>query len=109
MIPTDIAESCLRDHWELEGSLARLDGEQDANFRVTCTDGREFVLKVMHEGCDPDDLDFLVSALRHLEAANSRVPAVIPARDGTLIQTFEASGTTRLAWLTSSSYWRQPR
>ena len=99
VITTDIAGHCLRKHWGLEGTLTRLDGEQDANFQVNCSDGRTFVLKIMHEGCDPQDLDFRICALHCLESADARWPAVVPANSGDKVVTVEAGGTRRLAWL----------
>ena len=99
MITTDIAAQCLRAHWGLEATLERLDGERDANFRVSCADGSAFVLKIMHQGCDPEDLDFRICALHYLANAGASCPTVVPAVSGDRIVALHIAGSTRLAWL----------
>ena len=88
MITTEFAQHCLQQHWGLDASLERLDGEQDANFLARCADGSQYVLKIMHQGCDAEDLEFRVSALQHLDgigpdAARALMDQGVPV--GTLV------------------------
>lgn len=66
------------------GELDPLEGERDQNHRLTCADGRVFVLKVSGSGEEPGVVDFQIEALRHLErtAPSLPVPRVVPTLGG---------------------------
>ena len=81
----------LEDAYGLGGSLCPLISERDQNFRLDCTNGKRFVVKIANE-CEPAEItDFQVRVLRHLETANCPVPVplVVPTRLGTLVADIE--------------------
>src|SRR5580704_1297740 len=84
------------------GVLAQtLPGEYDDNFRLTATDGRAFVLKVMHPARERGFIDLQCQALRHL-APHLGLPRVLPNREGQLFASITvADGSNRLVWLLS--------
>jgi len=87
------------------GVLAQtLPGEYDDNFRLTATDGRAFVLKVMHPARERGFIDLQCQVLRHLaqRAPQLGLPRVLPNREGQLFASITAAdGSNRLVWLLS--------
>ena len=53
----------LQDRWGIGGEFLRLSGERDQNFRLTTTDGIQYVLKVSSPAEDPLLVDFQTRAL----------------------------------------------
>ena len=98
---TDIAQACLARYWGLHGDLSRLDGERDANFRVSASDGKNYVLKIMHSGCLADSVDFQAAALAYLRPLGLNLPRVISNLEGKTLTRVSIDGETRLAWLLS--------
>jgi 4-aminobutyrate aminotransferase-like enzyme/Ser/Thr protein kinase RdoA (MazF antagonist) len=93
-----------RERYGLEISAQTLPGEYDDNFRLTATDGRAFVLKVMHPARESSFIDLQCQALRHLaqRAPQLGLPRVLPNRDGQLFASITAAdGSNRLVWLLS--------
>jgi 4-aminobutyrate aminotransferase-like enzyme/Ser/Thr protein kinase RdoA (MazF antagonist) len=93
-----------RELYGLETVAKSLPGEYDDNFHLTCPDGREFVLKVMHPARECSFLDLQCQALTHLakHAPGLTLPRVIANRSAKLFQTITtADGTGRLAWMLS--------
>ncbi len=85
-------QSQLQTAWGLDAPLIRLDGEYDLNFAAG-----DMIFKVMRAGCDPQLIDMQVQALSLL--GGQRVPAIVPALDGALVQTLpDNSGADRLVW-----------
>lgn len=79
-----------------------LPGEYDNNFYVNATDGREFVLKVMHPARERSFIDLQSQALRHLaqRAPQLALPRVIPAKNGEFFhEIHRADGTARWIWM----------
>lgn len=99
MTSTETAARYLAQGWGLTATLKPLDGEQDANFHARSDDGREFVFKIMHVGCDPNNLDFQVAALRHLEGVNADLPRIVPDLTGAAVRAIDIEGQPRQAWL----------
>ncbi len=92
----------LREHWGLDARLTRLDGEYDLNFLVEATNGQDYVLKVMHAGCDAALVDLQIKALGHLSAAAPGLPfpAVYPDLNGMMLpEIADAHGQPRQVWL----------
>jgi len=86
----------------LEVSAQTLPGEYDDNFRLTATDGRAFVLKVMHPARESSFIDLQCQALRHLaqRAPQLGLPRVLPNSNGELFASITAAdGSNRLVWL----------
>lgn len=63
----------LRDY-SLPGSLTRLEGERDQNFRLTEPEGRRWVVKVVNPEEPPAIVDCQLRALLHLEAVDPGLP-----------------------------------
>jgi hypothetical protein len=88
----------------LSTTAAPLAGEYDSNYHLTASDGREFVLKVMHPTRDRGFVDMQCQALRTLaeRAPTLTLPRVIPSNDGSMIASIaDADGSARLVWLLS--------
>src|SRR5580692_11409666 len=104
--PTTEAEAVRIAHelYGLDAAARSLPGEYDDNFRLTATDGRAFVLKVMHPARERGFIDLQCQALRHLaqRAPHLGLPRVLPNREGQLFASITAAdGSNRLVWLLS--------
>jgi 4-aminobutyrate aminotransferase-like enzyme/Ser/Thr protein kinase RdoA (MazF antagonist) len=55
-------------------SVTPLSGERDRNFRLRTADGREYVLKIVDAGADPQATDCQVRVLRHLAEQDPALP-----------------------------------
>lgn len=90
----------LKEHWGIDATLSRLDGEYDLNFLALGK--RDFVLKVMRPGCDSDLVDIQCRALNHIgtKARDVPVPRVQISLSGGLFETIaDESGQSRLVWV----------
>ncbi|MEO5762663.1 MAG: phosphotransferase, partial [Vicinamibacteria bacterium] len=89
------------------GSVTALDGEYDANFRISAVGGRRFVLKVMHPGRQASLLELQCAALLHLAKTmpSLGLPRVQATLSGDLMAKTEVPLTggegaeSRLVWL----------
>lgn len=101
-VETDEAIRLAHEHFDVgpRGSLLveALPGEYDANFKLTTSEGRRFVLKVMHPGRDRGLVELQCAALQHLAnaAPNLTVPRVQPTRSGDPVALGE-----RIVWMLS--------
>lgn len=70
----------VRQNYGLEGDFKPLISERDQNFRLSCADGRQFVLKIANAAEDAVATDFQIQALLYLEArlAAHDYPIVVP-------------------------------
>jgi Ser/Thr protein kinase RdoA (MazF antagonist) len=73
-LPLERAARLAREHYGLEARITRLTGERDENFRLSGTDGRDYVLKVAHRAEDAAITDLAAAALLHLERQDSALP-----------------------------------
>jgi 4-aminobutyrate aminotransferase-like enzyme/Ser/Thr protein kinase RdoA (MazF antagonist) len=93
-----------RELYGLEATARALPGEYDDNFHLSCSDGRAFVLKVMHPAREGSFIDLQCRALTHLaqRAPQLPLPRVTPNRRGELFSAITAAdGSARLVWLLS--------
>ena len=100
---TEAAE-LAREIYNLDARASRLPGEYDDNFRLSVTDGSEFVLKVMHAARKRPFLELQCAALEHLRrrAPSHPLPRVRPARMGEpFVQRTFAEDAVRFVWLLS--------
>ena len=98
------AANLARELYGIEATARSLPGEYDHNFHLTCADGREFVLKVMHPARERSFLELQCDALTHLakHAPRLTVPRVIANRNGQSFQaTAPGEGSERLVWMLS--------
>jgi len=95
-------QHALKEHWSVDATLERLDGEYDLNLRATGRDGSSFILKVMRVGCEHALVDMQVKAFEHiaLRQPDLPCPAVIPATDQSVLLTLkDEDGQDRLVWV----------
>jgi len=73
----------LRDHYDLTGTLTRLEGELDENYLFEGAFGRR-IFKLMRPGCDAGFIDMQIKAHQHLEKAGLpfKVPPVVHTLSG---------------------------
>ncbi|MBK5568343.1 aminotransferase class III-fold pyridoxal phosphate-dependent enzyme [Ensifer sp. SSB1] len=93
----------LKETYGIDASLSPLPGEHDLNYRVTATDGGEFLLK-LHAVGDADELDMQVAVLEHLAAKSTdlSISRALRTRSGGVTSGIELRGrrTARLlSWL----------
>ena len=90
-----------RDLYRLEARARPLPGEYDDNFHLTASDGREFVLKVMHPAREREFVELQCRALRHLEqrAPHLSLPRVCATPGGEVFTAATVDGAKRLVWL----------
>ena len=100
MTSTDTARQVLKDLYEIDAELTRLYGELDDNFLAVSDSGEKRILKIMHEGCDPQRVDLQYRAMAHLAdaAGNLNLPQVIPTTAGRAYVEFSVGGVKRLVW-----------
>jgi hydroxylysine kinase len=99
---TELAVALARDHYGLSVQATRLTGERDENFRLSATDGTEYVLKIAHEAEAPSVTELLAAVLVYLEQADPTLPCprVLRARTGaTQVHFTDANGRARTARL----------
>jgi 4-aminobutyrate aminotransferase-like enzyme/Ser/Thr protein kinase RdoA (MazF antagonist) len=80
----EAALSLLERHWGRGGELSSLHGERDLNFRVECSGGERYVLKV-HNPADPAEVVAMRSeAIAHIQRVDPLLPVAgpVPDRDG---------------------------
>lgn len=92
----------VRREYGLAGTIRALPGYSDLNFRLDTGSG-DYVLKLMHAGCEPVLVDLQIAAMTHL---NERLePPITPGVCRTLSGADTAwfadpvNGAKRLAWL----------
>ena len=73
-VSTEDVEKLARDRYGLTATAARLTGERDENFRLTCADGARYVLKIASAAEEPEITDLPTAALLHLERVDPRFP-----------------------------------
>src|SRR5258708_10024421 len=86
----------------IQATARALPGEYDDNFHLAGSDGRAFVLKVMHPARERSFIDLQCRALTHLaqRAPQLPMPRVTPNRSGEQFTSIVAAdGSTRLVWL----------
>ena len=94
----------LRGQFSIDGRLTRLATEKDDTFRVECTDGNKYILKIANPSEDGAEISLQVKLLQHIEAADPDlpVPRLIPNRDGQVqFQIRDAAGQLRQTRLMS--------
>ena len=74
----------LAEHFGLCGTLERLTGERDTNFRLLSADGRRFVVKLSHPAEPAAAVTAQTRALAHVAHRDPTLPTqrLVPARDG---------------------------
>jgi Ser/Thr protein kinase RdoA (MazF antagonist) len=83
-----------RDYWGLEARARPLVSERDQNFRLTCQDGNEYVLKIANAAEPSAVTEFQVAALLHIAAsAHARG---IPISAPEVLKTPDGASTVRL-------------
>lgn len=85
-VPIDWAAAVLQAHWGVDGTLAPLSGERDANFRVDADDGTRWLFKAAHPIEPPEVTDYQTQALDHLARHAPALPVqrLRPTRGGAL-------------------------
>jgi Ser/Thr protein kinase RdoA (MazF antagonist) len=83
-LPLSRARDLARVCYGLEARVVRLTGERDENFKLTSSDGSDYVLKVAHPAEDPGVTDVSTAALLHLEKQDPGLPCprVVHERGG---------------------------
>jgi hydroxylysine kinase len=92
----------LRARYDLDGSLTRLATEKDDTFRVNCSDGGAFLLKVANPAESAQEISFQVDVMDHVARTDPSlpVPRTLPDRDGrTYPETVDRAGQRRYARL----------
>jgi 4-aminobutyrate aminotransferase-like enzyme/Ser/Thr protein kinase RdoA (MazF antagonist) len=101
LAPAD-ASRIVQEVFALDATARSLPGEYDNNFHLQTSDGREFVVKLMHPDRQESFVDMQCRALAHLaaRAPHLSLPRVVPTLKGHLFSRSRAEdGSTRLVWL----------
>ena len=100
-LPESAVHSHLLEAYALPGSLSRLEGERDQNFRLTEIEGRRWVVKVVHPDEPAGIVEGQIAALLHLEAVDPElpVPRVRRANGGATISRLEGHQFIVLSYL----------
>jgi 4-aminobutyrate aminotransferase-like enzyme/Ser/Thr protein kinase RdoA (MazF antagonist) len=103
-VSTDDAAQLARELYGFEVCARSLPGEYDNNFHVTTSDGRAFVLKVMHPSRERAFIDMQCAALAHLaeHAPDLALQRVQWTRSGeAFAKATLRNGEERFVWLLS--------
>jgi len=101
-IPPAEAARIVRELFSLDTTAGPLPGEYDDNFHLQTSDGRAFVLKIMHPARESSFVDMQCRALAHLalRAPHLALPRVISSSRGELFSRLTvADESDRLIWL----------
>ena len=99
-VPPEEAERLAQERWGLVATATRLSGERDENFRLSCADGTQYVLKLANPAEDPAVTDLPTAALLHVERTDPTFPCprVLRDREGhTLCRYEDGAGQKRTA------------
>jgi Ser/Thr protein kinase RdoA (MazF antagonist) len=99
-VSCDEAEKFARERYGLDAAATRLTGERDENFKLSCSGGRHYVLKIASAAEPPDVTDLPTAALLHVERVDPGFPCprVLRNLDGLTQSGFQdASGAQRTA------------
>jgi len=94
------AERLAHERYGLDASATRLTGERDENFKLSCKDGRQYVLKIASAAEGSDVTDLPAAALLHVERVDPGFPCprVLRNRVGLTQSGYQdASGAQRTA------------
>ena len=94
------AVALARDGYGLEVRAERLTGERDENFRLTASDGAQYVLKIANAAEQPAVSELLTAALRHVAQVDPTLPCprVVTAHGGgDQVDFIDESGARRTA------------
>src|SRR5262245_17980335 len=83
------AERIAQTEFGKTGCASRFPGERDQNFRLTCVDGSEFVLKISHACEDRSNVELQNLALEHarIAAASLQIPKLVKSESVDFIVT----------------------
>ena len=98
----DQARQLAQRLWGVEGAATPLPSERDQNFRLSCANGREYVLKLANATEQVEVLAYQNAALEHLArtAPGLALPRVCRTAGGEdIVPTIAEDGTTHLARL----------
>jgi len=84
----------ILDQFGLAGEFTGLVSERDQNFRLSCDDGRRYVVKITNSGEPEAVTDFQIQALLHMEKYGCAVvvPRIIRTIDGSVSTTLLSQG-----------------
>ncbi|MER9820235.1 phosphotransferase [Mesorhizobium sp. M0129] len=103
-ISNNEAQSIAESLYEKSGSTKRFESEKDDTFLLDCEGKGQFVLKIAHPSESPEELDFQVKLIRHIEseAPSLPVPRVFQDRHGQILPVVRtSSGEQRVVRLFS--------
>lgn len=88
------AEAFLERAFGVRGRLSRLGSQQDTNFRVDCSDGRRWVLKIANRATSVEELTAQCRVLTALADSEDdlRVPRPFAGLDGAAVQILDVEG-----------------
>lgn len=98
-IPVAEAQALARDLYGFEGSLSRLGGERDSNFKIIRPDGKAFVLKVLHPAEGRQTVEMQIAALQHLDRSIPVQRAVETLSGEDIVEHVTPDGDKRLVWM----------
>ncbi len=98
----EAASTLAAEHFALDGRVARLESERDANFRIDA-DEASYVLKVYNAAERASVVEMQEQAMLHAAAADPglQVPRILSTRRGDLHAPVELDGRVHLVHLTS--------
>jgi 4-aminobutyrate aminotransferase-like enzyme/Ser/Thr protein kinase RdoA (MazF antagonist) len=103
-LSTEAAARVAKDLYGLDALARALPGEYDDNFHLADSDGRAFVLKVMHPAREESFVDMQARALQHLAvlAPHLALPRVIATPGGAPFSCVKLDDEhTRIVWMLS--------
>ena len=103
-LSTTDAERLAAELYGVSSAAAALPGEYDGNFHLRASDGREFVLKVMHPAREVAFVEMQCAALEHLAVQAPKLPLQRVQRTSSgeaLTSVTDSDGRTRIVWMLS--------
>ncbi len=87
----------INTHFNIDGAIKLLPGDEDENFKIETAKGESFILKIAHPETSRKHLTFLNKVSTHLvtKSISAQTPQVIPSIDGNHISEIEIEGNKR--------------
>lgn len=104
--PIDTAINLAADLYGIVAEASQLAGEVDLNFKLKCTDGERYILKITNPDITLEEIEYQEALLRHLSyrQLSFAIPSAVPSTNQNLSEAIHTTdGSTRyvrvLTWV----------
>lgn len=94
-------QSLAQDYFNLGGSIVKLPGDEDLNFKLKTSNGRLYTVKLMRPSCPESLIELQCAALQHLtkKELNLQLPEVMTSNNNRPYEKVSIDGQERILWI----------